>query len=75
MSLKENQVYLENTREDFYTYLKEKDWEKCEKVAEDLKVNGFVDEGLNLEAELEEEIELDKATNGDWFDNNSHKEN
>lgn len=63
MSTQENDIWRENVREDFYTYLQDKDWHLCEKIISDLKENNYIDEALNLEAELDEAIELDKAWN------------
>lgn len=61
MSHEANTKYIEETRDDFYIYLTERDWEKCEKIVEDLKINNYIDEALELEIELETTIEEKNA--------------
>lgn len=63
MSTQENDTWLENISEQFYDNLVERDWHICEKIISDLKENNYIDEALNLEAELDEAVELDKAWN------------
>lgn len=58
MSLKENQEYLE----DIYEKFAEGTADEKEVIIEELKVNGFIDEAGELEAEIEERALWDKGS-------------
>jgi len=58
MSLKENEVYLEEQYEKF----EEGDADIKEAVIEELKANGFIDEAGELEAEIEEKEAQSKGS-------------
>lgn len=63
MSDTNNTKWLEDRNEFFYEYLQDREWDKCEMIINELKRNNFINEGLELEAELELTLAEENAHN------------